>query len=322
MAVNVKYVKEKLIQLIIIQEEKIMEFITFANEITNNLEGAKAKDYDVRLQNVQKNNGLVLTGVTIMDGESNISPTIYLNDYFNKYSNGEMTIEEVSDDIWHVYLSNRTSVPSNVLDNFRDWNKVKEHVIFKVINAAKNTAMLVNVPYIIFHDLAIIFQVLVSEEKFGNSTVQINNEHAKFWNVNKDELYKTAMENTPKLCKYSLNSMSDVLTYILDINDPTFEFCDSGIPMYVITNRARTNGAGAILYPELLKDFATAIHKDLFILPSSVHECILLPVFGDENIDELKSMVKDINETQVAPEEVLSDSVYYYSMEKQCIELL
>lgn len=108
----------------------------------------------------------------------------------------------------------------------------------------------------------------------------------------------------------------------MDINDPTFEFCDSGIPMYVITNRARTNGAGAILYPELLKDFATAIHKDLFILPSSVHECILLPVFGDENIDELKSMVKDINETQVAPEEVLSDSVYYYSMEKQCIELL
>ena len=77
-----------------------------------------------------------------------------------------------------------------------------------------------------------------------------------------------------------------------------------------------------MLYPDIIKDFSTAVDSDIYILPSSIHELILLPARGDENCEELKSMVRDINETQVEREEVLSDSVYYYDRREECIKML
>ena len=84
------------------------------------------------------------------------------------------------------------------------------------------------------------------------------------------------------------------------------------VPMYVLSNKSRVHGAACILYPDILKDFAAVVEKDLYVLPSSIHEVILLPAEGTEDSEQLKLMVHEINESQVEDEEVLSDSVYFY----------
>ena len=104
--------------------------------------------------------------------------------------------------------------------------------------------------------------------------------------------------------------------------DEYFEELRDAAPMYVLSNRTRVQGASCILYPNILKDFAAAVKSDFYILPSSVHEVILLPVQGDEDEEGLKRMVCEVNETQVEREEVLSDSVYYYSREREKLSIL
>ena len=86
---------------------------------------------------------------------------------------------------------------------------------------------------------------------------------------------------------------------------------------YVLTNTAKINGATAILYPNLLQEIGEATQSNFFILPSSIHEVILMKDNGDMNAEELQRMVMEINRTQVAPEEVLSDEVYSYDYRQQ-----
>lgn len=82
--------------------------------------------------------------------------------------------------------------------------------------------------------------------------------------------------------------------------------------MYVLTNQRGIYGAAAMLYPELLKDFAERQKTDLVILPSSVHEVLLVPVRGSLDFAWFRCMVRSINRSEVPPEDWLSDQVYVY----------
>ena len=94
------------------------------------------------------------------------------------------------------------------------------------------------------------------------------------------------------------------------------------MPMKVLSNRQRMNGAVCLIYPDVLERLAEECGKDLYILPSSVHETILLADSGKERPRELKSMIVQVNRTQVAPEEVLTDSLYRYDRGKRRVEIV
>ena len=104
--------------------------------------------------------------------------------------------------------------------------------------------------------------------------------------------------------------MKDILAEMMP--EAQLEELPDTVPMYVLSNKANVQGASCILYPNLLKDFASAINGNFYILPSSIHECIFLPAESVEDPTTLQSMVKEVNMTQVEECEVLSDSVYFY----------
>ena len=128
------------------------------------------------------------------------------------------------------------------------------------------------------------------------------------------QLYQDARQNALRLLPAELDSMTDVIRELTDGMD---ELEDMGVPMYVLTNKRRTQGAVCILYEGILWECYKCIGEDYYILPSSVHEVILLADTGEEDIQLLKRMVREVNATQVLPEEVLSDSVYYFDREKR-----
>ena len=97
---------------------------------------------------------------------------------------------------------------------------------------------------------------------------------------------------------------------------------DSAFPMYVATNVFKMNGACILLYDGVLKKFAEKIGSDFYILPSSVHEVIFVPANGDMDARYLIQMVKEVNATEVAPDEVLSDNVYIYHADKDFVEII
>ena len=86
----------------------------------------------------------------------------------------------------------------------------------------------------------------------------------------------------------------------------------SAIPMYIMTNRQEVNGASVLLYDDVLQTFALKKKTDFYIMPSSIHEVILIPKSKSPDLKDLNEMINEVNETQVQEEEVLSDHAYYY----------
>ena len=191
-------------------------------------------------------------------------------------------------------------------------------------------------PYLPFHDLAVIFYVVVSEDRVGTGTVTVHNHLMEMWgNPDIKELYRIAKNNTQRRYKGRVSNMMEIMGEIIshsadnvdpDVVDAFFEmdsvYEDNMMPMFVATNSKKVNGAGVILYDGLLRTFAEKIGGDFYILPSSVHEVIFVPANGDMDERYLIQMVKEVNATEVSPDEVLSDNVYMYHADTDFVEMM
>lgn len=288
-----------------------MQYQNFITVVKEEVEKRTGANYKVRVSDVMKNNGVVLNGLTVMGEDCNISPTIYLNAFYEAYEGGRMTIGNVVDEVMDTYERNKLN-QSVDMEYFLKYDNVKGKLIYKLINIDKNQDLLQDVPHVKVHDLAVVFQCLVAEEAMGNATILIHNAHLKLWEIRKERLYQDAIANAPYLQPCEIIAMGEVIRELLEAEEE-LPIEEGGTPMYVLSNKARLFGAACILYPDVLKNFADKLDSDLYILPSSVHEVILLPVGEVEHVESLRQMVCDINETQLAREEVLSNNVYFYN---------
>lgn len=299
-----------------------MEFTNFTTLVREEVERRAGEKYRVRLNDVRKNNGVVMRGLTVMQDDSNISPTIYLNDYYEEYANGNATLVNVVNDVMDTYYRNKVN-QSVDMRFFLNYESVKGSVVYKLVNTEKNKELLEDIPHIEFLDLSIVFQCMVAQEELGTASILIHNVHMKLWDVTVEKLYKAAKENTQRLQKYEIKSMAEVLREIMSAEETGECGCDDcmedfpdSVPMYVLSNRSRVEGAACILYPNLVRDFAEAVGSSFYIIPSSVHEVLLLPAEDDGESAEIKRMIREINDTQVGMEEILSYSLYFYDKEE------
>lgn len=301
----------------------------FAGTVKTAMEAHYGDEYRITIQSVNKNNGLVLTGITILRKDCNIAPTIYLNQAFEQYQEGR-TLESICREFIRVYEEHKVETDFDV-SCVTDFSKIQNRICYKLINAEKNEVLLTDAPHILLEDLAVIFYILVSSDAEGTGTVTIRNNMLELWNVNADTLYELALVNTQRLFRGTVQSMANVMMDILSKQmdeESAMEFFDmmvgedDVIPMYVCTNTMKLNGAGVILYNGLLQEFADRVGSDVFILPSSIHETLLIPANADMDAEYLRDMVRTVNRTEVAPDEILSDSVYRYNRLTDRVELV
>jgi len=140
-------------------------------------------------------------------------------------------------------------------------------------------------------------------------------------------LFKAAVENTRRLLPPTIKSMNDVIREMFVSDGMPPEMVDQMIgempadrTMWIISNDRGINGAGSMLYEDNLHKLAMDLETDLYLLPSSVHECIAVSVnMGDPY--ELAEMVSEINMGQVALEERLSNQVYHYDKDARRLTL-
>lgn len=302
-----------------------MEFSSFTMFVREEVDKRTEDCYKVRLDDVRKNNGVVLRGLTVTQDDSNISPTIYLNSYYEEYIKGRATLINVVNDVMDTYHRNKVN-QSVDMRYFLNYESVRQKIIYKLVNTEKNKELLEDIPHIEFLDLSIVFQCLVTQEDFGRASILIHNVHLKLWDVSVEILYQAAKENTQQLQGYEIKGMTEVLQEIMCAEDSENFTEDNerssfsgSVPMYVLSNKSRVDGAACMLYPNLIQDFAEAIQSSFYIIPSSIHELLLLPTRHLEESQEIKSMIREINDTQVSAEEILSYSLYLYDKEERRI---
>lgn len=292
-----------------------MTYQEFKQQLCQMLQSELGSHVTITIQDIIKNNDTHFDGLTVLSRQCNLSPTIYLNPYYKQAQNGR-PLFEICQEILSVYHD--TQPLRNIdVSFFTDYDQVKSHIIFKLVNYERNRELLKNVPHFRFLDLAIVFNCLLESHSCGSATILIYNHHLNLWNITRDDLYALALKNTPRLLKYDLRDMTEVLKELLTEEDFSDFLASAGepCPMYVLSNQHKLNGSVCILYQNLLKQFAGQLKSDLYILPSSVHEVLLIPVSVPGSCQELTDMVKQVNDTQLSQEEILSDHIYYFSRE-------
>ena len=300
-----------------------MEYREFLENVRKEVESRYDSNVSVTLNHVMKNNGTELDGITIMEKDENIAPTIYINSFYDRYREG-VSLKAVVSEIIRIYNQNKNSININA-DYFENYENVRKTIVYKLVNYQKNKKLLEDVPYKRVLDLAVVFYCLIEQRKGVSATALIHNEHLRIWNVTEDEIYNDALKNTPVLLAGSIVPMSKILSEIagtapVDNDEKVCEYTGEDI-LYVLTNSSRVNGAACILYDNLLKKFANDVHSDLYILPSSVHEVIIVPKKNAFDKSELADMVREVNEQGVSQDEILSDNVYEYNRKNGLITM-
>ena len=282
------------------------------------------QNMELRVESVNKVNR-VMDGITLIDhsAEKNISPTIYINNMYDHYlhtENLQKVLQDAAESMDKAFLE---APKAGILD----MDNARDNIVFQVVNTMQNEDMLRDMPHRDYQDLSIIYRWVVAVDEKGIQSTVVRDNLAKQLGMTEADLFKCAVENTRRIFPPMVKSMNDVMRDMMmsdgmpaEIADMMLEEMPADRTMWIISNDRGVNGAGSMLYEDVLHKLAMQLESDLYLLPSSVHECIAVSVdMGDPY--ELAEMVNEINMSQVSLEERLSNQVYHYDKDARRLTL-
>lgn len=290
-----------------------MTFKEFEREIVEKVQAIVGDSARVEVHDARKNNNVLLRGLTILREGQGVSPTIYLEGFY-KMLEDDMDLEYIARRILNLYTS---GLPRSRVDMefFKNYEEVKDRIVYRLVNREKNRQLLEDIPYVEYLDLAICFYYSFTHPEIGEGMIPIHNSHMEMWNIGVGELMRRATSNTPQLMPAKLCGIDNKLEEELGeeaVAQLRQTQKESNRYLYVLSNKNCCFGAAAILYPGILAEAARCLGGSFYILPSSIHEMLLLLDDGRCSGDGLHEMIADINRCQVQDEDVLSDYAYHY----------
>lgn len=306
-----------------------MVYEEFLSTVQAALNSRLGNSYTTHRQKVLKNNGTVLDGLCIMKKGEHAAPTIYLNSFYELWQSGA-TMSEILKEILNIYEEGH-EFPNIDPELFTDFTKLEDKVAYKLVHTKFNEERLTDLPHIPYLDLSIIFYLFLEENEHGHMTACIHQNHMAAWGVTKEKLLELASRNTPRILPAEIKSMEEVMADLIrslpkdELSGELLHKQAQGVtpyPLYVLSNSYGINGSCSILYEDLLKNFANQLGQDLIILPSSIHEVLLIPYANDLSFDNLSQMVQYINMTEVPLEDRLSNQIYHYRRQDHQVVLI
>lgn len=285
------------------------EFICLVQE---NVKKRLGNGVQVEHRRITRNNGVELQGLAVLEDGKKISPLIYLEEFYKDYTEGR-PLAEVIEEILHIYAGSRKNAGIDY-EFYTKFENVKPRIVCKLVNYERNLKLLNKIPHIRCLDLALVFYYALDDEVLSGGTILIHNSHLDMWKVTLEQICEIARKNTLRLFPYEFQEIRK----LLETECQTFDLGneeDGDFPMYVLTNKEKRFGAVNMLYDTILAAIGKELNDDFYVLPSSIHECIIIPATVSTSAEDLKSMVWEINRTQLRVEEVLSDQVYFYERE-------
>lgn len=286
----------------------------FTKELIKTVNSLMGDGYRAEIHCIEKINTGKLHALIILNGENCVSPNFYIDGFYKDYRDGKATIDGIAKSIVNVYYNNSCIQAGGsihkCLDD-REW--VEERLFLQLINTRKNRGLLKDSLYIDFKGLSLVLYIMAMDNGEGLCKIRVTKAMCQKFGWNEKETLHYALENTEKLFPYSVFPLYELLQKTIGSTDITIkEIPPVGNGMMVLTNNRGISGAVAAFYPGVLKRVSEKLGKSLFLLPSSIHEFIMLEDNGIHNPADLENMVKEVNSSSVLPEELLSDNVYYY----------
>lgn len=297
----------------------------FKNEFVEALKeklSERGNDVDVKVSTVEKMNQSY-EAITITPEGSNIGMNMNLEVFAEAYESG-VPFNEIVEQVTNKVEAHLADMPTFDVQSLTDYEQMKDKLAMEVVAADRNADLLAKVPHQEMEDMAVVYRFVMESDENGRASILVSNDLLDKMGVTPEQLHADALENAPELRPAVIKGMSEVMMDMMG-EDAHEMFGIDEFPqdemMYVATVPDKISGAGVIAYQEFMDQAAEKLGGDFYILPSSIHEVLLVKDDGAVNFNDLKSMVEDVNATQVAPEEKLTDSVYHYDSKEHIFEL-
>lgn len=301
-----------------------MSFEEFRENILQEIRVRADGAFRVKKHDVIKNNNVKQTGIAVVKEEADIGPCVYLDEFYREYESEGMKLGEIADEVYRLILKYEEDTPDVDLSGYRNWETVHGDIYPKLVNAEQNKELLEKIPHRNFLDLAVVYYAVARDharEDIG--TFLIHNGHMEIWGQEEENLYQTAMMNMRADGEADLITLETIIKRIAGITFPKKDGNAShDTDMYILTNRHRRFGAAEILDKKTLRMIADKVGDGFIVLPSSIHETIILPPKDVKTYDGLAKMVREVNDTQVDREERLSYHVYVYSRDEETLRIV
>ncbi|SCX21225.1 hypothetical protein SAMN02910339_02953 [Lachnospiraceae bacterium YSD2013] len=308
-----------------------MNFEEFREKLMDDLGGVlytrTGEDYEIQATSVSKLQNAGYEGIVVRQTDNPVGLNLDAEAMFREYESGKRSYDEILDDAAGVAIRGFEGAPAFNVEEFKNYEIMKEKLSMQIVPTERNAELLENIPHREIEDMSVVCRFVVSNDMTGMGSILVTNDILKSMNVTEEQLFNDAMVYAPDLRPSEIKGMADVLAELMgvDLSEIEGQFgevvSDSEIPMYVATTEDKTNGAGVIAYPGFMEMAAEKLQGDFFLLPSSLHEVILVPDTGDKDYHVLESMVQEINATEVAEKDRLSDHVYHYDAKEKIFEL-
>ena len=258
-----------------------------------------------------KSKDVIKEGITFEEAGTHAVPVIYLEEIYNTYQESQ-AIEESVETVLDIF---RNSSPFQREDFALSWDLIKPKIQIRLLKREWNKEYINSLIYREWLDFAVIPVVRVSEKEVGSAVASISKSMLAALQIDEKELWNAAFENLQK--EYFF--VQDIRSIFIGETRQSQE--DTGV--FVATNWNFQYGARVILRKDILKDFAEKNGYNLFILPSSQNEILILGDNGEMQVEDLKEMVASINGDPklISKEEVLSNSIYYYDYEQDKVRI-
>ena len=302
-----------------------MDFETFkqelAGDIKDRLDTRTDVEHEVEIHKVDKMNE-TYDAITVKPENGSIGVNINATQLFDKYQEGmdyDRIVDQASDMAWNA-LDNH---PDFNLDAITDYSQMKEKLAMEVVSAERNAELLETVPHKNIEDMAVVYRIVLDSSDEGRSSILITNKMLDSYGISAEQLHNDAMQIAPEIRPAVIKGMSEVMAEMMGAEQAEMLGLahSQDEPMLVATVPDKTQGAGILAYENFMDQAAERVGGDFFILPSSIHEILIVKDDGNFDRAALEQMVKEVNATTVSPEDKLTDSVYHYDSKDRIFEL-
>lgn len=310
----------------------MMNFKDYVETVKERIKEYLPEEYagaDVNIHETRKLNESY-TALSVHKPDQVITPSINLDAFYEGFDGSS---EHLNMDMARIAELVQREPENLNLDVLTDYDKAKEKLFIRVSSLEQNRDRVNEVPHMIKEDLMITYHIAADMGEDGMASSMINNQMMETFQVTPEQLHADALESSQHILPAQIRTMDEVIRPMIRMDmissgmtpeeaDENLDqmFAEAVNPMMVVSNDRTLNGAGVLFYPDMMEKISERLDGDFFILPSSVHETLVIPDNGEYNFKDLKEMVQEVNSSQVEPEDRLTDEVYHFDSKEHVFE--
>ena len=265
--------------------------------------------------------------LTVKHSESDVGVNISITDAYDAYVNHDVSIVEIAAEATAKTAAALENAPniSNGINDIQNYDVMKNKLVMEVVSAETNADLLETVPHKDIEDMAVIYRFDVKDIVGEGASVIVTNKMLDNYGITPDQLHEDAVKNAPEIRPIVIQGMAEVLAKQMGVED--LEMLGLNVPpeqeqIFVASVPDNVHGAGILAYEDFMDKASERVgNQSFFILPSSIHELLIVPDNGKMDLYSLEQMVREVNATTVDPSEKLTDNVYHYDVQDKVFEL-